>query len=89
MTIRAAIVTPWVEGGLAPGMPGSFKPMFHDDYTFIRWEDVTGQPIPNIMPDPNEYTLVAEMEQGVFDTLAADPDYEVLWSEEVEVPFAV
>lgn len=75
MATRAAIVTPWVQ------RPGENAPAFDSDYTYDTWSDVTGQDVRNIAPVPNEFTIVAEMPDDVFAVLAADPDYEVLWSE--------
>lgn len=79
MATRAAIVTKWVQS------PGENKPSFGDDYTYETWSDVTGQDVSRIAPVPNEFTIVAEMSDDVFAALDTDPDYDVLWSEPVEV----
>jgi len=82
--IESAIVTPWIAAhDDTSSRPGN-RPKFEDDYTYIRWSDITGQPSENISPSPNEYTILAEMTEEVFAVLEADADYEILWSETVE-----
>lgn len=75
--IRAAIVTPWT-----PAPPDN-RPEVADNYQLQSWSDVTGQPAGQIVPAPNQYTIVAEMSDDVFAILAADERYMVLWSEEI------
>lgn len=82
MLYRAEILTPWVAAADDPSPMPSNHPKLADDYTFSKWEDVTGQPSANIMPDPNLYIILVEAEQAIIEAIDADPDYEVLWSEE-------
>ncbi len=58
-------------------------PQIADDHNIGGWEDITGQPIPNILPDPNIYMIYGECELAVLDAIEADPNYFVVSSEEI------
>lgn len=76
---KAWVVTPWV----ARTVPGTFDhPKLEDDHQLISWTDVTGQPVQNISPEPNEYTVEIICTEAVLDAIEADAQYEVLWSED-------
>jgi len=45
------------------------------------WSDVTGQPAVNLPPTPNLLTVEIVCAQAVYDTIAADANYSILWSE--------
>jgi len=84
MIVRAAIVTPWIAGdGVNPN-----RPKLLEDYPLAvvsgrseRLTDITGQPSANIPVFPNEYTLVAELEEAKLAAIQADAEYEVIWTE--------
>ena len=78
----AEIITPWVSHLDDPSPMPSNHPKLADDYTLAGWEDVTGQPSGNIIPDPNLCIVKVRCEQAILTAIEADPDYEVLWSEE-------
>ena len=47
------------------------------------WNDVTGQLVENITPDPNAYTVECVVEKSTLDAIAADGRFIILWQEEV------
>ena len=79
----ATVVTPWVAAADDVSPEPSNHPLLVDEYDVIKWKDVTHQPGLNIVVAPNEYTVLAECEEEVLAAIDADPDYEVLWSEEI------
>lgn len=75
MMIHALVLTSWVTGK-------DNHPKFADEHPGIGWQDVTGQPVKNIMPDPNLYVIeLPACPDKDFDLI--DPDL-VLMSEEVK-----
>ena len=82
---RAQVVTEWVP---ARGPGTRNHPKVVDEYDVTGWSDQTGQPADNIPTQPNEYTIEIEAEERVVNSIARDPDYEVLWSEEIPPPDA-
>ena len=81
---KSQIVTPWIAAIGNSSLTGN-HPQLLDDYPTIRsFEDGTGQPSANIMPAPNEYTVEIICAPEVLFSIESDPDYEVLWSEEIE-----
>ena len=49
----------------------------------ITWTDVTGIPNPNIIPAPNLVAVEITAPDSVYDQIAADPNYFILWSEDL------
>lgn len=49
----------------------------------VRCRDITGQPISRLMPDPNLFTAYVECDQATLDLIDADPNYQILSSEEI------
>ncbi|MDX1664836.1 MAG: hypothetical protein R3272_13675 [Candidatus Promineifilaceae bacterium] len=77
--IRAQITTPWTGTGAADD---ENRPHLAGAYALSSWTDVTGQQ--NVVPDPNLYTVEITCTQAVYDAIAADPAYDVLWAEPLE-----
>lgn len=82
---RAAIVTPWSPPEEDPreGPHQAWNPRLINEYTVRKFEDITGQAAENIPPSPNEYTILVECTEEVMSAIAADSDYDVLWSEDI------
>lgn len=80
MPIRAQIVSEWVGTG---DIDNPRRPKVKDDYPFIGFVDVTGQPAENIPPFPNALVIEGVWADTVFAQLEADPAYQdgILWSE--------
>ena len=81
------VVTPWT--GTGQGEDAN-RPDVADKYmagTYWRegqkWEDVTGQSVAQIKPDPNLYVIYMELEADVLEALEKSNDYLILWSEEI------
>ena len=77
---QAEILTAWIGTGAEND---ANRPRLADEYKLSRWQDVTGQSVANITPDPNQYVILAECEADVLAAIEADSGYYVLWSEEV------
>ena len=78
--MRAEIITPWIGDGLDTDT--ARRPKLLDDYPAItRYSDVTGQPAPNLHPDPNLYTINCELDQATLDAIELDTGYVVGWVE--------
>ena len=78
--IRCECSTQWIGDGTEDN---ANRPKLGDDYDIHKFEDVTGQPSENLRPDPNNYIVLAEMEQSVLDLIAADSNYYIYWREQV------
>lgn len=80
--MTARIVSPWVGNG---SVASPYRPKLLDDHPLPpggKSEDVTGQPVANIVPSPNLVTVeVRGVSQGWVDAVEADATYTVLWSE--------
>jgi len=83
MVFRAAIVTPWVLAADDTSDAPSNHPLLSDEYAIKKWEDITGQATNNLPPIPNEYTVLAELDEDVLAAIDIDSDYDVLWSMEL------
>ena len=83
MVFRAAIVTPWVLAVDDMSDMPSNHPLLSDEYVIEKWEDITGQSANNLPPSPNEYTVLAELDEDVLAAIDIDSDYDVLWSMEL------
>ena len=83
MVFRAAIVTSWVLAADDTSDTPSNHPLLADEYTIEKWEDITGQAVEDLPPTPNEYTVLAELEESVLAAIDNDSDYTVLWSLEL------
>jgi hypothetical protein len=82
---RAAIVTPWSspEEDTREGPHQAWNPTLILEYEVRKFEDITGQAAEVIPPSPNEYTILVECTEEVMSAIAADSDYDVLWSEDI------
>ena len=74
---RAQVLTPWVV------QDNTNQPQLPLDHPVLAWQDVTGQPAENIVPDPNTYTIEVTCDQATLDAISADAAYFVLTSEEI------
>jgi hypothetical protein len=83
--IYAEVLCEWSGDGLSRATAN--RPRILDDYPQdvypYKYEDVTGQETAQLTPDPNLFVIGITCEQTLLDLLEADPDYEVLWSEEL------
>ena len=77
---QALVTTAWTADAT------SNRPAFHDDYPSASWSDVTGQPVENIVPAPNLCNIVIECDLTTLNTIEADVNYLVIWSEEIVEP---
>jgi len=75
---QAEVIGPWI---VDPDGQKSKK--LSRDYAGCTISDVTGQPVANLLPDPNLVAVVVVCEADVLDALEADGDYLCLWSEEI------
>ncbi len=78
--IRARVLTPWIGTGQHNDL---YRPRLADDYALATCIDVTDQPIGNLPPGPNLFTVEIRCSQAVYDAVAADANYTILWSEPV------
>jgi hypothetical protein len=79
MTVkRAQVVTPWIGNGTALN---ANRPQLARDYALQGWVDATAQPAAIIIPTPNLYTVEVVCADDVLAQIAADPNYQILWSE--------
>ena len=84
--IRCTILTPWfiiVDPELDPELKQDDRnaPQVFQDHPLTAgcsWTDITSQPVENLIPDPNLYTLQAVITQEILDAINADPTYLVL-----------
>ena len=83
MIFRAAIVTPWVAANDDNSPRPTNHPLLDDEYAITTWQDITGQSAADLPPTPNEYTVLAEVDEDVLEAIDNDPDYTVLWSIEI------
>ena len=81
MDWRIEVITPCVGAGV---MGDSYRPVFGDDYGFIRWEDVTGIPGANLQPSPNIYVVKAELTEAELNSLEGNGVYRILSAEEID-----
>jgi hypothetical protein len=72
----AQVITPWTGSGTKDD-PN--RPLLADQYTLLKWSDVTGQAAANLPPSPNLYTLEIVCDDAVMTTIQNDPNYQVLW----------
>ena len=78
--IKVEIITPWIGSGTDND---ANRPQVGDDYSLLRWEDVTGQPSANLPLDINMYIILCECEDSVLSEIESDGIYQVLWSETI------
>ena len=72
----AIVLTPWI-GSATPADPN--RPQVLDDYPGIySYENVTGQAVAEIPPDPNLYAARIRCTPEILDLIAADPAYYIL-----------
>ena len=74
---QAEIASPWVV------VNGINTIKLSQDFAHLRGSDATGQPMKNIIPDPNLVVVRVECEVDMLEAIEADGEYLVLWSEEV------
>ena len=99
MLYQFEVITPWVGYADDPSPEPSNHPKLQDDYPhrfnpdgsvaqegIRKWEDTTNQDAANIVPDPNLYVIKCEADETVLDLIEANPDYAVLWSQEIVEP---
>ena len=81
--IIAAIVTPWT----GTGAPGDLnRPLLADVFSLARWQDVTGQDVTQLLPEPNSYTVEVRCDAPTLAAIEADDRFFVLgWQEEEEI----
>lgn len=78
----AHIVTAWAGSG-ADTDP--YIPAVLVDYPgIVSTHDVTNQPVPNILPAPNAYTVRVTCDDATLAAIQADSSYVVLYWEVVE-----
>ena len=79
---RVRLATRWTGDG---SDEDSNRPQFGDDYTFIRWTDVTAQTMnqPGKRPKPNTYIIEAEITDTVLTQLEGDNQYLIFSTEEL------
>lgn len=78
--VKFTVLTPWLEDA-----DGLKKPKVFEDYpmsTGDKWMDTTGQPVENLMPDPNLYAIEAITSGALHTMIASDTNYLIL-SEEI------
>ena len=80
MTWRIEVITPFVGDGTGGN---ANRPQMGDDYTFIRWTDITATPSAQLTPSPNMYVIKAEVTEAVLNSIESDGTYHVLSSEEI------
>jgi hypothetical protein len=80
---RVQLATPWAGSGQDED---SNRPLFGDEYTFIRWTDKTAQVMnqPGKRPAMNSYIIEAEMTEAVLNSLESDNGYLVLSAEVID-----
>lgn len=81
-TYRAAVITPWQGAGTHTD---PFRPKLAAEHALLAWDDVTGQPVTNITPSPNAYTLEIQATGEMLDLIEDDADYVVLWTQGIDV----
>jgi hypothetical protein len=59
-----------------------YRPQLADDYPVVSCVDVTGQPVPSIVPTPNLSAVEAQLQESDFANLQTNSTYQVLWSEQ-------
>ena len=78
MKWQAEILSPWIVGA-----DGQRSIQISRDYAGLTGSDVTGQPVANIVPDPNMMAVLIECEAAVLDDIEKDSNYLVLFAEEI------
>jgi len=77
------ILTPWTGDGKS--IATAYRPRLLDDHPIpagASCTDATGQPVANILPSPNLFTVeVGNVTQAWLDAVAGDATYQVLWAE--------
>jgi len=72
---KAKILGPW---------SGGISQVFIDHYApGLSVSDDTGQPVGNVIPNPNLKIDYVECDKATLDLIDADPTYDVLYSEEI------
>ena len=79
MTYIAEVITTWEVDSDGANVPALAALLQAGD----SCEDVSGQPAQNIMPDPNITVWRVHCAAATLAAIEADPDHEVLWSEEI------
>lgn len=77
-TYQAAVVTPWTGTGTKAD---PYRPLLAKQYPALTWDDVTGQPVSRLKPDPNTYTLLVTCDGDTLDAIEDDAAFVVLWTE--------
>ena len=80
---KLEIATQWVGSGIDED---SNRPLFGDEYTFIRWTDKTAQVMNQSgkRPKMNSYIVEAEETEAVYNSLDNDNSYLVFTAEGIE-----
>ena len=85
--IRCTIMTGW-DDTPKEIQPGVFEPnntpkvfVDHKMTAHCKWTDITNQPVENLAPDPNLYSIQAEITQELHDAIDADNNYFITSSE--------
>jgi hypothetical protein len=80
----AEVLSEWTGDGLTRAT--AFRPKITVDYpqsqVVYQCEDVTGQPAPNLTPEPNLVVVAITCDAALLAVIDADNRYEILWSEE-------
>jgi hypothetical protein len=75
-TVRAEILTPWheyTEEGT------TFRsPLVSVEYQIRKYQDITGQPSENMLPDPNIFSALIECDETVLAAIALDTRFFVV-----------
>jgi len=74
---QAEVLTEWLFED------GTNRPRLTKDYRLVSAVDTTGQPVENLVPDPNQSIWYIVCEEAMLDLIEADNNYLVLWAKEV------
>jgi len=78
---KAHILTPW-DGDGSEDNP--YHPLLSDAFpTTQSWRDVTGQPVPNLHPDPNLLVIEVICDKETLSAIEADPRFLVIWGSDM------
>lgn len=80
MTWKLEVTSEWVGSGT---LVDPYAPRLAQDYPAVSWSDVTGTPVPSLVPDPSLVNIVVECDEITKDAIEADPNYITWWTEEI------
>ncbi len=78
--VRAEILTPWEDVANETGGVQRW-PLVSSVFRLACWQDITGQPSANLLPNPNLFSILAVADETEIAAIKLDNRFFVVWEE--------